>query len=211
MIESKLGSELQKIRIQREASLHRYPYFRCSEKRDDENRATARSRAWRSLSCLEKLEFSTCGSLYWPAQVSRPVGDPDGRVLCLQPPRTPWRFHIFSHAASDEALSHFGLNGTVWITHRRVVRIIARCWTEWVALIISPTVSALRRNHALTLYVRTPSKLPEKIVSDQRVTVVQGELHDEEKLKSCFTREGAKPIDAVISTLGPKVGQPKSV
>lgn len=66
---------------------------------------------------------------------------------------------------------------------------------------------ALLRLARLTLYVRSPNKLPSDVKTNPLVTIVQGELNDEAKLSSCFT--GSQKIDGVISTLGPKVGQPK--
>jgi putative NADH-flavin reductase len=58
----------------------------------------------------------------------------------------------------------------------------------------------LRESHTVVIYARTPSKLPESITSNPRVTVVKGELSDREALKTALTG-----VDAVISALGPAV------
>lgn len=73
--------------------------------------------------------------------------------------------------------------------------------------ITSNEKTALLRLARLTLYARSPDKLPSDVKANPLVTIVQGELNDDAKLSSCFT--GLHKIDGVISTLGPKVGQPK--
>ncbi|KAF9517579.1 hypothetical protein BS47DRAFT_1314310 [Hydnum rufescens UP504] len=86
---------------------------------------------------------------------------------------------------------------------------------------------ALGRRHSVTIYARSPHKLPEEITSNPLVTVVKGaprcmrlvvyhysmlqlgELTQEDAFESCFLpKEGVAPIYGVISALGPKVGQP---
>ncbi|KAF8317580.1 NAD(P)-binding protein [Clavulina sp. PMI_390] len=69
---------------------------------------------------------------------------------------------------------------------------------------------ALVRQHTLTVYVRSPDKLPQSITLNPLVTTVKGELNDVAALSTCFApREGLRKIDAIISALGAKVGQPK--
>jgi len=60
---------------------------------------------------------------------------------------------------------------------------------------------ALQDNaHTVTIYARTPSKLPERITSNPAVNVVKGELADRASLKEALTG-----VHAVISALGPAV------
>ncbi|KAF9519534.1 hypothetical protein BS47DRAFT_1288308, partial [Hydnum rufescens UP504] len=62
---------------------------------------------------------------------------------------------------------------------------------------------ALGRRHSVTIYARSPHKLPEEI-SSNLVTVVKGGVFE-----SCFRpKEGVAPNYGVISALGPKFGQP---
>ena len=60
---------------------------------------------------------------------------------------------------------------------------------------------ALAGGHAVTAYVRTPSKLT---IQNDALTVVQGDLDDETKL-----REAIAGADAVISALGPTSNTPE--
>jgi hypothetical protein len=60
-------------------------------------------------------------------------------------------------------------------------------------------LSALRDSHTLTLYVRTPSKLPLEIASSPNVTIITGTLTDAPALDSALAC-GAKTC---ISFLGP--------
>ncbi|RPD81604.1 NAD-P-binding protein [Lentinus tigrinus ALCF2SS1-7] len=59
---------------------------------------------------------------------------------------------------------------------------------------------ALALNHAIVVYARSPQKLPQTITSHPSVTIVSGELMDEEKLSAAM--EG---VHAVLSALGPAV------
>ena len=59
---------------------------------------------------------------------------------------------------------------------------------------------ALRRNYTVTIFARTPSKLPESISSSPSVTIIKGTLSDKEAISKAL--EGA---DAVLSTLGPSL------
>lgn len=59
---------------------------------------------------------------------------------------------------------------------------------------------ALKRGYTLTIFARTPSKLPESITSSPSVTVVQGTLSDKDAISKAL--QGA---DAVLSTLGPSL------
>lgn len=62
--------------------------------------------------------------------------------------------------------------------------------------------AALASGHALTLYVRNPSKVDPALGNNEKVNVVEGELAD--KAKVCATlKEGA--VDAVITFAGPSV------
>lgn len=67
-----------------------------------------------------------------------------------------------------------------------------------------------RGTHSLTLYVRTPSKIPDNIANQPNVRIVQGDLHDRVAFKTCFVQDDGNPvgIDSVISALGPRRGQP---
>jgi putative NADH-flavin reductase len=57
---------------------------------------------------------------------------------------------------------------------------------------------ALSRNYTLTIFARTPSKLPETIRSSPSVTIIKGTLSDRNAISQAI--HGA---DAVLSTLGP--------
>jgi putative NADH-flavin reductase len=59
---------------------------------------------------------------------------------------------------------------------------------------------ALSRNYTVTIFARSPSKLPANITSSPSVTVVQGSLSDRDAITR--TIQGA---DAVLSTLGPSL------
>jgi putative NADH-flavin reductase len=59
---------------------------------------------------------------------------------------------------------------------------------------------ALSRNYILTIYARSPSKLPAEIVSSSAVTIIQGSLSDRDAISHAL--DGA---DAVLSTLGPSL------
>jgi len=55
---------------------------------------------------------------------------------------------------------------------------------------------ALKKNNVVTAYVRNPSKIT---VSNKNLQIIQGDLHDSEKLTQALQGQ-----DAVISALGPK-------
>ena len=59
---------------------------------------------------------------------------------------------------------------------------------------------ALSRKYTVTIFARTPSKLPSSITSSPSVTVIQGTLDDRDAITRAVT--GA---DAVLSTLGPSL------
>jgi len=59
---------------------------------------------------------------------------------------------------------------------------------------------ALSQNLKVTVYARTPSKLPPNITSSPSVTIVQGSLNDKEAIRTAI--HGA---DAVFSALGPSL------
>ncbi|KAF8846936.1 NAD(P)-binding protein [Acephala macrosclerotiorum] len=65
------------------------------------------------------------------------------------------------------------------------------------------TRAALEAGHTLTLYVRTPSKIPEDLSSNTRLSIIQGELGDEEGLK----KAAACGADVFISFAGPTLGR----
>jgi putative NADH-flavin reductase len=61
---------------------------------------------------------------------------------------------------------------------------------------------ALEHHHTVTIYARSPEKLPEDIKKNTAVVVVKGQLLDEEQLSKAM--EG---VNAVISALGPAVSR----
>jgi nucleoside-diphosphate-sugar epimerase len=65
------------------------------------------------------------------------------------------------------------------------------------------TRAALEAGHRLTLYIRTPSKIPEDLASNANLSVIQGELHDAEGLK----KAAASGADIFISLAGPTLGK----
>jgi len=65
---------------------------------------------------------------------------------------------------------------------------------------------ALVRNHSLVIFARTPSKLPDHLSTDPNVSIVKGDIHDEDALASAL--DG---VDAVVSTLGPMPFQPSDL
>ncbi|KAJ5572722.1 hypothetical protein N7450_009706 [Penicillium hetheringtonii] len=58
--------------------------------------------------------------------------------------------------------------------------------------------AALERNHIVTIYARTPSKLPSTIFNHPNIKVIRGDLTDTEALSSAIQGQ-----DAIISLLGP--------
>jgi nucleoside-diphosphate-sugar epimerase len=62
---------------------------------------------------------------------------------------------------------------------------------------------ALSHSHSLKLYVRTPSKVPAHISAHKDVTIVTGQIHDEESIENVV-----QGVDGIISALGPVFGQP---
>jgi Trk K+ transport system NAD-binding subunit len=67
------------------------------------------------------------------------------------------------------------------------------------------TQAAIQEGRFVTLYVRTPSKLPSEISSHSNVAVIQGDLGDEEGLKKAAACEA----DTFISLAGPTMGERK--
>ena len=65
------------------------------------------------------------------------------------------------------------------------------------------TRAALAAGHKLTLYVRTPSKIPSDLSSNTNISIIQGELHDAEGLK----KAAACGADIFISLAGPTLGK----
>ena len=65
------------------------------------------------------------------------------------------------------------------------------------------TRAALEAGHKLTLYVRTPSKIPTELSSNANLAVMQGELGDVEGLKNA----AACGADVFISLAGPTLGK----
>ncbi len=65
------------------------------------------------------------------------------------------------------------------------------------------TRAALEAGHKLTLYVRTPSKLPSDLSSNAKVSIIQGELQNAEGLK----KAAACGADVFVSLAGPTLGK----
>ena len=65
------------------------------------------------------------------------------------------------------------------------------------------TKAAIQAGHAVTLYVRNPSKIPPELASRPGVHVIQGELGDEEGLKKAAACEA----DTFVSLAGPTLGE----
>lgn len=65
------------------------------------------------------------------------------------------------------------------------------------------TAAALEAGHNLTLYVRTPSKIPAELRSNGKLSIIQGELGDVEGLK----KAAACGADIFISLAGPTLGK----
>ncbi|KAJ2958164.1 hypothetical protein NQZ79_g6250 [Umbelopsis isabellina] len=61
---------------------------------------------------------------------------------------------------------------------------------------------ALKENHALRIYARSPGKFPQSLQSDSSVEIIEGTLEQSDKIKQ--TIEGC---DAVLSILSPTPGQ----
>lgn len=64
------------------------------------------------------------------------------------------------------------------------------------------TREALSANHTVVVYARSPQKIPEDLSNHSSVTIIQGDLNDEDALSKAM--EG---IDAVLSALGPPTTQ----
>ena len=60
---------------------------------------------------------------------------------------------------------------------------------------------ALAAGHRLTLYVRTPSKLPQDVVNNINVTVVEGDFNNMDAVKKALTN-GA---EVLVSLAGPAI------
>tara|TARA_R110002060_G_scaffold36667_3_gene47657 strand:+ start:1111 stop:1446 length:336 start_codon:yes stop_codon:yes gene_type:complete len=67
------------------------------------------------------------------------------------------------------------------------------------------TRAALEAGHTLTLYVRTPSKIPSDISSNPNIHIIQGEFGDEEGLK----KAAACGATIFVSLAGPTLGEKK--
>jgi NAD dependent epimerase/dehydratase family enzyme len=65
------------------------------------------------------------------------------------------------------------------------------------------TEAALRARHTLTLYVRTPFKIPPELSSNSNLNVIQGEFDDEEAMK----KASGCGADIFISLAGPTLGK----
>jgi len=65
------------------------------------------------------------------------------------------------------------------------------------------TRAALEAGHTVTLYVRTPSKVPKDLASNPSLSVIKGELGDEEGLK----KAAACGADIFVSMAGPVLGK----
>ncbi|GAA95686.1 uncharacterized protein L969DRAFT_22234 [Mixia osmundae IAM 14324] len=67
---------------------------------------------------------------------------------------------------------------------------------------------ALEKKHECIVFARSPQKLPEEMSKNSLLTVIKGELHDAEAVKSCFFTDKActekRHIDAILSVLGPQ-------
>lgn len=63
--------------------------------------------------------------------------------------------------------------------------------------------AAIQSGHFVTLYVRTPSKVPLDLSSHSNAAVIQGELGDEEGLK----KAAACGADTFVSLAGPTMGE----
>lgn len=63
--------------------------------------------------------------------------------------------------------------------------------------------AALDAGHKLTLYVRTPSKIPKELSSNANLAVIQGDLSDADGLK----RAAACGADVFVSLAGPTLGR----
>ncbi|KAL2062066.1 hypothetical protein VTL71DRAFT_6332 [Oculimacula yallundae] len=70
------------------------------------------------------------------------------------------------------------------------------------------TRAALEAGHTLTLYVRTPSKIPSDITSNPNIHVIQGEYGDEEGLKKAAACGASVFVSMAGPTLGQKGGMP---
>ena len=62
---------------------------------------------------------------------------------------------------------------------------------------------ALEAGHKVTIYARTPSKIPADLASNPRLSVIQGELGDEAGLK----KAAACGADVFLSLAGPTLGK----
>ncbi len=65
------------------------------------------------------------------------------------------------------------------------------------------TRAALEAGHSITLYARTPSKIPTELSSNAHLSIIQGELTDEEGLK----KAAACGTDVFVSLAGPTLGR----
>lgn len=63
--------------------------------------------------------------------------------------------------------------------------------------------AALEAGYEVTVYARTPSKIPDDLTSNPRLHTIQGEFEDEEGLK----KAAACGADIFISFAGPTLGR----
>ncbi|KAH7311073.1 hypothetical protein BKA65DRAFT_163462 [Rhexocercosporidium sp. MPI-PUGE-AT-0058] len=70
------------------------------------------------------------------------------------------------------------------------------------------TYAALEAGYTLTLYVRTPSKIPSDISSNPNIHIIQGEFGDEEGLKKAAACGATVFVSLAGPTLGEKKGTP---
>jgi nucleoside-diphosphate-sugar epimerase len=62
--------------------------------------------------------------------------------------------------------------------------------------------AALEKGYEITVYARTPSKIPKDLASNANLHIIQGELGDEEGLR----KAAACGADIFISLAGPTLG-----
>ncbi|KAK7214639.1 hypothetical protein V2G26_002642 [Clonostachys chloroleuca] len=63
----------------------------------------------------------------------------------------------------------------------------------------------LHRKYSTVAYVRSPSKIPDDISSNSKLTVIKGDMDDREALTKALSG-----VDIILSLLGPTIGAPIS-
>jgi nucleoside-diphosphate-sugar epimerase len=63
--------------------------------------------------------------------------------------------------------------------------------------------AALEAKYEVTIYARTPSKVPEELSANPNLHIIQGELHEDEGLK----KAAACGADIFICLAGPTLGR----